>query len=441
MGEFMMKHLARTFIFTFLLLALFIVPVVSASSPNYDIIRVEVNDLDITNIQQFDVERDEILDIEVWIAGDANITGGFVDDVRVEVEIIGYEFGVISDITSLFSIDAGVTYKKTLSLHVPDDIDSSEVYTLRVRVSDKLDEEEMTTLLNIDEQRHSLSYFGIILTPTTVQAGRPVFGKVRLENLGEKEENDIQVTMSIPKLGVSESGFIPELVTQQQEEEEEFFEQQSSDQIEFLLRIPEDAPSGQYTVQIDALYNRGHSQLSTTRTIMVEALPQSREVETIINPETTSKTVQSGEETSYRIMIANLGTEKGVYSVQLDGVQWAETSVEPGFLTVMPDSTGELVVFVTPFSDAEQRTYTFNARVMLGTEVLSDVILQAKVEGEDVEPTTTGSATFKTVLAIIFAVLVVVLIILGLVIALRKTSEDDEEAPAGSQTYYYSPKK
>ncbi len=416
-------------------------PSVLATSPNYQIKQVEVNDLDITAITNLDVERDEDLEIEVTLFGESTANGTVTDDVRIEAEIIGYEFGPISDITPVFSVDAGNTYKKTLHLHIPDDIDASQHYTLRIRVSDPLDEEEQSFTLNIDEQRHALNIFDVILSPTTVQAGKPFFGKVRVENLGEKEENDVKVVMSIPQLGISESGFIPELVSQQQELSEDFFQEQSSDQIEFILRIPEDAPSGEYTVQVDVIYNRGNSKVSQTRKILVQALPQAAAVETVINPESTSKTTKSGVEVMYRIMIANLGTEKGVYSIQLDGVQWADARVEPGFLTVLPDSTGEFAVFVTPMDSAEARTYTFNARVMLGTEVVSDVILQTKVE--KAEEASAAPTTFKMVLAIIFAILVLVLIVLGVIIAIRKTQEADEETPtaAEGQTYYYSPKR
>ena len=205
--------------------------------------------------------------------------------------------------------------------------------------------------------------------------------------------------------------------------------------------MPEDAPSGDYTVQVDVTYNRGNSKLSQTRKITVEALPQPAAVETVINPESTMKTATAGSEVAYRIMVANLGTDKGVYSIQLDGTQWADAHVEPGFLTVMPDSTGEFTVFVTPLASAEARTYSFNARVMLGTEVVSDVILQTKVE--KMAEASATPATFKTILAIIFAILVVVLIVLGIVIAVRKTAEAEEETPgtAEGQTYYYSPKK
>ena len=431
-----MKNMLYYVIMLVTLALLTVAPSVHASSPNYDITKVEIDDVEVSGT--YDVERDTEIEIEVTLQGDANMTADFVDDVRIEAEIIGYEFGPISDTTPVFSVDKGITYKKILHLHIPEDIDASEVYTLRIRASDKNDDEEVTISLNIDEQRHFLNIFDIVVSPTKIMAGKPFFTKVRVENLGEKEENDIKVMVSVPELGISESGFIPELVTQIDEQEEEFFEQQSSDQIEFILRVPEDASTGVYTVQVDVIYNRGNSKITETKTISVDALPQAANVETIINPESTSKTTMVGSEVVYRIMVANLGTEKGVYSIQLDGTQWADAHVEPGFLTVLPDSTGEFRVFITPMKGVDARTYTFNARVLQGNEVVSDVILQTKVE----EAEQSNAPAFKTILAVIFAVLVVVLIVLGIVVAIRKSAEDEETPNAAEgQTYYYSPNR
>ncbi len=424
--------------FALLILAFFAMTPMVHAAPNYSITQIEIDDIIVTGT--FDVERDQDLDIEVVLTGAGNITGGVIDNVRIEAEIIGYEFGPIIDATPIFSVDQGITYRKTLRLHIPNDIDSSKTYTLRIRASDPIDQEEQTVSLNIDEQRHDLNIVDAFLTPSIVQAGKPVFAKVRVENLGEKEEDDIKVVVSIPQLGVSESGYIPRLVTQQQEQHEQFFERMSSDEIDFILRAPEDAQTGDYTVQIDVIYNRGNSRISETRKLSVQALPQASAVETVINPETTFKTIKIGEEGIYKVMVANLGTEKGVYSIQLDGTQWADAHVEPGFLTVLPGSTGEFQVFVTPISGADARTYSFNARVMQGTEVVSDVILQAKVE--PAQQQSSSPATFKMVLAGIFGLLVVILIILGIIVAYKKTTENNEAAGAAEgQTYYYSPKK
>lgn len=423
--------------------------VVFAAAPDYDIISVEVNDLQAfgggTPIPNLDVERGDTLEIEVVVQGNATIPGNQVPDVRVEAKIIGYEFGTISDISDIFSIDEGLVYKKKLTLVVPEDIDASEKYTLRIEVSDPINEEQVEFTLNIDEQRHSLNIFDIVVNPsTTIMAGQPLFPIVRVENLGEKREDDIRVTVSIPELGVSTSNFIDELITEDQEETNIFrLDEQSSQQLDFLLRIPEDAKTGEYALKVDVLYNRGHSLLTETRKIFVKGIEKPKQVDTIINIDSTSKRVDQGQEVGYKIMFANVGTEKGMYTIQVDGVSgWGQYRVEPGFITVNPDSTAEAMLFIRANEQAEPRNYISVVRIMLGREIMQEFNVNTDVAGIQ-KVAATGAATLKTALAVIFIVLVIALVVLGLIIAFRKMKEGESEQPAAGvaegQTYYYYP--
>ncbi len=444
-----------SFVAVIVMLTSFAGLIAAQTSPNFQFIRIEVNDLEVfpSGIQNLDVERGETLDIEVTLQG-TNFTApagpNEIDDVRVEAKIVGYEFGPVSDITPVFSVESGLTYQKTLHIEIPEDIDASERYILRIEISDRTNEIQEEFELNIDEQRHSLSFVpngGILLNPSsTIGAGKPLFVTVRLENLGEKVEEDIKITARIPELGVQAVNFLDELVTEIDEETERFsFEEESSGQVDLLVRIPEDAESGTYTLEVEADYNRGHSKLVETRQINVVGIPQDQEVDTIVNPVSTTQNVKVGQEATYRISIANIGEEKGIYAVSIDGTDpWAEARVEPGFLTVLPDSTGEVLIIVKPTEDAESRNYVFLARVMLGNQVLNEITFHANVKDDQVtEPATAGApATFKTVLAIIFAVLVVILIVLGIVLGVQKSKETEQEAPAAeTQTYYFSPRK
>src|SRR3989344_2347156 len=239
------------------------VGLVSAAAPDYTIIGVEVNDLQAfggsTTIPNLDVERGETIEIEVTLQGNATIPGGQVPDVRVEARIVGYEFGTVSDISDIFSVDEGLVYKKRLTLVIPEDIDASELYTLRVEASDSRNEDQIEFTLNIDEQRHSLNIFDILVNPSSnVVAGQPIFVISRIENLGELKE-----------------------------------------------------------------------------------------VDTLINIDSTTKRVNQNEETSFKLMFANMGTEKGLYTVQVDGVApWGQYRVEPGFITVQADGTAEANIFI-----------------------------------------------------------------------------------------------
>ena len=102
----------------------------SPDAPDYDILSVEVNDLlafsrgSAITVPNLDVERGDTLEIEVVLQGNNSIAGSQVPDVRVEAKIIGYEFGTISAISDIFSVDQGLVYKKKLTLVIPEDIDA-----------------------------------------------------------------------------------------------------------------------------------------------------------------------------------------------------------------------------------------------------------------------------------------------------------------------------
>lgn len=432
--------------------ALMIIPSATADSLNYDILRIEVNDLEAfqqgstSSIPNLNVELLDTLNVQVTLQG-LMAADAFVDDVVCEAKILGYEFGALSDQTPIFTVEENLVYSKVMNIPIPDDIDASEQYTLRIECSDPIDEEQMEFTLVINEIRHYVNIFDVITSPSnTVGAGQPVIATIRVENRGQKEEDNVRVTVSIPELGVSATNYIDELVTLQQEEQEEFlFEEEAQGQIDLLLRIPQDAPTGEYTLRVDVEYNRGHNIVSETRRIFVEGIKAEEKAETVLNIDATSKQVNRGDATTYTLTIANLGTEKGIYSVMVDGLTGdLQATVEPGFLTVLPDSTGQVRITVTPSADAEMRDYTFVANIMLGKELINQVTLHAKVAGEK-EDTQAAATTFKTVLAVLFIILVVVLVALGLFIAFRKekdeTTETSMPSEAQAQTYYtYYPK-
>ena len=417
-------------------------------SPDYDILKVLVNNIDITG-RSLDVERGEQLDIEVWVQGTINVTlpTQTLSDVRVEAKVLGYEFGAISDVSEIFSIDGQNLYKKTLVLDIPKDIDASEQYTLRIEVSDTLNQEEQEFTVYIDEQRHNIDVFDIVLNPSsTIQAGQPLFVSTVLENMGEKKEENIKVTVSVPELGISSVNYLDELITQIMEDKRTFnLQEESSQRVDFLLRIPADAASGQYTINVDILYNRGHSFLSASRTFTVVGIA-TEETDTIVNIDSTSKSVKQDEEIIYKVMFANLGTERGVYSLQVDGVSWAQYRVEPGFITVAPDGTAEAMIYLKPNANTEPKNYVSVVRILSGREILQEFTINTNVLATATEqPAASTTSAVKTVLVVVFAVLIIVLIVLGLVIAFRKVKEPEQDetvsnVPAG-QTYYNHPRR
>tara|TARA_Y100000310_G_C20632584_1_gene789426 strand:+ start:252 stop:1553 length:1302 start_codon:yes stop_codon:yes gene_type:complete len=413
---------------------------VQAISSDYDISRVEVNDKLVTTSDTnfVVVDRGQTLEVEVWV--DGQVGGSVRDDVRVRAWVGGYEFGEIAEKSEVFKIESDGTYKRTLFVEVPNDIDAdnngnSESYTLHVEVFDRSNEERNDYTFKIDEKRHDLRIQDVLFRPgISVDAGEILFSTVRVENMGDKKEEDIQVRVSIPELGVLARDYIDELVPEDNNIEDE----ESSDDVDLFFRIPRDTESKDYNVKVELIYNRGHSTLSENFIINVDGtVGGSAGTDTVISVDSVSKDVAQSATVAYKVMIANFGTERAVYSAEVLGAGvWGTSSVEPGFVSVNAGETGELLVRVTPNAGVEG-SQSFTVKVKADGETLREVNLSANVNSSS------DLGSVKRGLEIGFAVLAILLVILGLIIAFNKLkgSEDDEE-PLGEgeqsagQTYY-----
>jgi len=428
--------------------------IVLADSPDYDIIDVQINDITLGSSKLLDIERTDSITVEIELKA-LNST----PDVRVEAEIEGYEFGDIKDKSDIFDMESNVTYKKTLKLDIPDDLQASKTYTLRVEVSDPKNQEILEVKLNIDEKRHFLRIFDVIVRPQgKVEAGKPVFATVRVENLGEKKERDVEVRVSIPELGVTAREYIDELVSELEEritvrEDEE----SSASTNEILLRIPDDAKTGSYDMLVEVIYNRGHSKvvqrvpLNVEGTKKLEQTPLVTET-TIVSIDGTSKTVKAGQEVPFKVMFANLDNAPRVYTVEILGTQlFADSRVDPGFITVQPGKTGEAFVFLNVKPNAETKKQFFTVRALSGTNLIKEISLTADVQGKSVSNWSWLGSLFW----ILFGVLVIVLIALLIVYGVKRMNESNEDytqktddkplepspSTAEGQSYYYYPKQ
>ena len=67
---------------------------------------------------------------------------------------------------------------------------------MRIEVSDTLNQEEQN-FVYIDEQRHNIDVFDIVLNPSsTIQAGHFIICLDCFENMGEKKEENISDCIS-----------------------------------------------------------------------------------------------------------------------------------------------------------------------------------------------------------------------------------------------------
>ncbi len=246
---------------TFIAIVLMLAPSALALDVQFD--RVELNDqeLSVNSVNRLDVQRDGKVDVEVRFTPTNN-----VKNVEIEASIRGYEHNQdsrIVDVTPLFDADANVTYVKKLQLSLPDNVEEDN-YLLRVVATDRDTTPVVQEFrLKLDVPRHMLKVEDMLVHPgTTLKGGETALVTVRLENLGEKDEEDVKVTASIPELKVSASDFIDEIENEDEEETEEM-----------LLRIPKCAEEGVYTLKVQASYDEDRMTASQERSIVVTRNP------------------------------------------------------------------------------------------------------------------------------------------------------------------------
>lgn len=414
-----------------------------ATAADFEFKSIEVDGVEVLGTDQsIAVERDDTVDVRVqFVASD--LGGQESDRVRVKVWIGGFEFGDVSERSDIFSVEEGVTYVKKLRLEIPDDIEIDDgSFRLHVEVFDDNDvSREETFSLRIREPRHSLQIQDVVFYPSnTVEAGRALRTVVRVENMGQKKEEDILVKVSIPELGISTRNYIDELTSS--EEDDRLDREETSDSSrDLVLLIPSDAETGEYEVNVRVEFNRGHDFVTQRSTIFVQgaSVADVSDNEAIVSVDMTAQDVTRGSEIPYRVMLANLGNKRILYSVDVEGEDfWATSRVQPAFISVDQGQAGEFLVFLRANDNAGLGQQSFRVNIMADGVQVNQVDLRANVV--DQAPVT-QSVDFEKGLEVAFIVLIIVLIILGLVIAFRRvgrqeTSRTEEPETIDGQTYY-----
>ncbi len=232
--------------------------VFSADIPvTIDDVKVNGDSLSSGDSNKIGVESGEELEIKVILTASAG-----TENVQVEAEINGYEYDhveSVSDKTKTFNMDANTTHRKKLYINLPQNVEEDS-YKLRIIVSNRDDKEVIQNYnLKIDSPRHSMAIMDILLMPASeVAAGKSLLAAVRVKNLGDRDEDSVKVTVSIPELGLSASDYIDEVEEGDAETSEELF-----------LRIPSCTEADVYDVVAKVAYEGGHEYVTEKASIEV----------------------------------------------------------------------------------------------------------------------------------------------------------------------------
>jgi len=198
--------------------------------------------------------------------GETRIIGiNHAENVRVKMWIGGYEYDDIEGISEPFDIEPNVIYLKKFWIKLPVDMKPGE-YMGYIEVYNGQYKETRTDPVFVEKKKHSLSIKDVyFLGGNVVDAGSNLDVTVRVENIGDKKEEDIKIIVSIPELDISAANYIDELTDYEIDNEDE----ESSDSNSLLLRIPKNTESGDYNLKVTLDYNRGHDSVTDNYKITI----------------------------------------------------------------------------------------------------------------------------------------------------------------------------
>ncbi|MEM2916079.1 MAG: hypothetical protein QXT19_01855 [Candidatus Woesearchaeota archaeon] len=389
--------------------------------------KVEVDDVELqpNAVNRFDVLRGDKIEVEVVFTPSEDI-----DDMQIYAFFSGDEHNDVLpayDVTSTFDADAGVTYRKKLSIDIHEFFEEDD-YKLRLIFSDRNGDELIQNYnIKIDVPRHGMMIRDIIFNPDSyVKAGSALLGVVRVRNVGEKDEEDVKVTVSIPQLGVSASDYIDEIENGDEEEETE----------ELYLRIPRCAKPGVYDVNVEVAYNDGFRKERATK--QIEVLGDETCEDTAVSPKAKTtialgsqlETLPQGGTAVFPITITNSARTSKSYTVGVEAGEWATVKISPTSTFVLDGGKTQTVyVFVTAAKNAPVGAQVVTATVSTGSQALESITLTANVEKS-------GKSALRSVLEWSLILLVVVLVILGLIIGFSRLKGGDEGEQQQPQAYY-----
>ncbi len=378
---------------------------------------VEVDDtiLQQNAVNRLSLERGEEYEVRIRFTPASNI-----DNAEVRIFVSGYEFSDLDDIedkTTVFDADANVTYVKKLSIVIPDDVDEDD-YKLRVVISDRFGDELTANYnLKIDVPRNALKIEDVVFSPSNaVRAGSALLTTVRVENSGEKSQDDVKVTVSIPGLGITGTEYIEEIEDGDEEEETE----------EIFIRIPKCAKAGNYDVNVEVEFSQKHRKISEKSTIAVledETCSENDKPQSTITLGNQAQSVASGQAAIFPVTVTNAGKTSKTFIVTVPSTDWTTVTITPTSTLVVPaGQTQTIFVNVQINEDTPAGAHSLVATVSSG-ENRQELTLTATVTGQ--------KSGARGVFEVVLIVLVVLLVILGIVIGIAHLRNKEQ-----AETYY-----
>ncbi len=431
-----MKKILQTMVFAFVLLITIGVSFAAnnvSTSNDVELEYIRINGDIYQSGENIRVDVNEELDIRVKLQALAD-----VEDVEVSTRLVGYEYSdyvQVSDHSGVFDLRSGDTDFIDLQVQVPVDSDK-DVYDLRVTVQDRrYDYSSNSFTIRVSGPRNQMLVRDVIFSPGgSVVAGRALLAQLRLENIGENDQEDIKVTTRIPALNIVESTYVREVRGEAMLGRGERLTTE-----EIYLRIPQCAEEGIYDVEFEVEYNR-FDVVSFTEEIVIlkselctnsSSTPQPTETEKTVISAPQAQMITAGVSgSSFPVVIQNDGSSARTYTIGVTGVEnWGTHSLSEQAPIVNPGQSKTVYVYVNAKEDAPLGVQTFGIDVSTQGKTQS-VLAQANIVAPEKESNLTEILTISVI------VLVIILVLLGIIVVFTKLRGRDDEDMEKGKAYY-----
>jgi hypothetical protein len=353
-----------------------------------------------------------------------------IEDAHIDA-VLAFENGdVVADATATFDIADGENAAKDLELPLISKFEQNN-FRLRVTVVDaEGDSEQKLYGLKISQKKFPFVISSIEVPEGNAEAGKSILVKVNFKNSGVVPLEGILVKAGIPELGISSARFVDRI----KESENSAFED------EFIIKIPESAGTGTYTLRAELVSQFGNENEIREIPFFIEGVSgQKSQIvneKLVINVPIGIQDIKNdGSEVIYPIVLTNQGPDANTYTLLLDGAGWAKLRLsDSNVFVIKPQESKTISVFASTTTNAlgEQ---TFLATVKSNGKALKQVPLKGNV----VAVRGILAAKLKSLLLVLLISIAIALAAAGLFFGAGKLMHhNNEEIPDKSEgeTYY-----
>ncbi|MCG2718551.1 MAG: putative S-layer protein [Nanoarchaeota archaeon] len=316
-----------------------------------------------------------------------------LEDIEVEAVLYDITDGKRLDVVKSDSFDLDEDESEDnidLILEIPTDVDMGNKFIVFISVYEDGNDEEQCDWkfednLDFKRKKHDISIDKIVLSPSTAKAGETVDVKVDVENVGDRDEEDVYVKVKNGEMDIEVKSELFDIDAYESGDDDEYT-------VTLSFTVPEDAEEGNYDLEIyvydedDENYDSGEEFI----TIFVEGTSTTTTTTTTtgtatISTEGTPTEIEAGDSFSIPVKLTNTDDEDKTYTVTVSNIgDWATTTSEiEAFLMAGQSSTYYLTIL--PNDDASEGMHSVTVNVKEGTKVIATKTLSMTI------PETTGN--------------------------------------------------